>query len=320
MSEQYAFAVSAVRAMETELITPQQLKRLISAKDESDLLDMLESMGLDLRPDPEAALKKYKADTFDSLRALAPDCEELKIFIALNDMHNIKAALKCMAAGERDARRFYLYPTELDLSSLLGTLESRSFYELKKPYDFVAETGCEIISGSLDGQLLEAFIDKETLKLMKKTAEQSGSELVKKYIDFFVKLCDAKTAFRFSKTKKNKEFVLSALCGSDGLDAEALASFAKKGTDELIAFLSNSEISEGALLLKDNPSEFEKWGNDRLCEIVGGAKLESFGPDPIFAYYTAVTVQVKAIKMLLVCKKIGLSAEQTKERLGELYV
>lgn len=70
MSEQYAFAVSAVRAMETELITPQQLERLISAKDESDLLDMLESMGLDLRPDPEAALKKYKADTFDSLRAL----------------------------------------------------------------------------------------------------------------------------------------------------------------------------------------------------------------------------------------------------------
>ena len=317
MSEQYAFAVSAVRAMETELITPQQLERLISAKDESDLLDMLESMGLDLRPDPEAALKKYKADAFDSLRALAPDCEELKIFTALNDMHNIKAALKCMAAGERDARRFYLYPTELDLSSLLGTLESRSFYELKKPYDFVAETGCEIISGSLDGQLLEAFIDKETLKLMKKTAEQSGSELVKKYIDFFVKLCDA---FRFSKTKKNKEFVLSALCGSDGLDAEALASFAKKGTDELIAFLSNSEISEGALLLKDNPPGFEKWGNDRLCGIVGGAKLESFGPDPIFAYYTAVTVQVKAIKMLLVCKKIGLSAEQTKERLGELYV
>ena len=51
--------------------------------------------------------------------------------------------------------------------------------------------------------------------------------------------------------------MLSALCGSDGLDAEALASFAKKGTDELIAFLSNSEISEGALLLKDNPSEFE---------------------------------------------------------------
>ena len=50
----------------------------------------------------------------------------------------------------------------------------------------------------------------------------------------------------------------------------------------------------------------------RLCEIVGGAKLESFGPDPIFAYYTAVTVQIKAIKMLLVCKKIGLSAEQTK--------
>ncbi len=71
-------------------------------------------------------------------------------------------------------------------------------------------------------------------------------------------------------------------CGSDGLDAEALASFAKKGTDELIAFLSNSEISEGALLLKDNPSEFEKWGNDRLCEIVGGQSLSPFGPDPIF--------------------------------------
>ena len=113
--------------------------------------------------------------------------------------------------GERDARRFYLYPAELDLSSLLGTLEGRSFYELKKPYDFVAEKGCEIISGSLDGQLLEAFIDKETLKLMKKTAEQCGSELVKIISTSLSSSATPKPLFVFPKQKRIKEFVLSAL-------------------------------------------------------------------------------------------------------------
>lgn len=320
MSEQYTFAVSKIRALEPKLLTKAQLEQVLSADGVDKTLDMLESLGIELRPDPDLAFKQRKREIYDELLRLAPDCEELKIFTVKNDIHNIKAALKCLAGGQSRPENFYLYPTSLETHPMFSDFFEEKFYQLPECYEKIAFRGYELITKTQDGQLLECFLDKKALELMKDLANKSQSRMVKAYVKLFIKLCDAKTAFRFSRTGRNFEFIISALCGTNELDAGALGRAAEKGTDELLALLSGSELSKGAELLAFDPSAFERWGDNRLMEIVKEARLEAFGVDPIFAYYLANEAEIKALKTLLVCKKIGLDAEKTKERLCDLYV
>ena len=320
MSEQYTFAVSKIRALEPKLLTKAQLEQVLSADGVAETRDMLESLGIELRPTPDLAFKQRKREVYDELLRLAPDCDELKIFTVKNDIHTIKAALKCLAGGQSRPENFYLYPTSLETDRLFSAFLEEKFYQLPEGYEKIAFRGYELITKTQDGQLLECFLDKIALELMKDRANKSQSPMVKAYVELFIKLCDVKTAFRFSRTGKNFDFIISALCGTYELDAGALAKAAEKGTDELLALLSGSELSKGVELLALDPSAFDRWGDNRLMEIVKEAGLEAFGVDPIFAYYLANEAEIKSLKTLLMCKKIGLDAEKTKERLCDLYV
>ena len=88
MSEQYTFAVSKIRALEPKLLTKAQLEQVLSADGVAETLDMLESLGIELRPNPDLAFKQRKKEVYDELLRLAPDCDELKIFTVKNDIHN----------------------------------------------------------------------------------------------------------------------------------------------------------------------------------------------------------------------------------------
>ena len=140
------------------------------------------------------------------------------------------------------------------------------------------------------------------------------------YVTLFIKLCDAKTAFRCAKYGKSEEFALSAICGTDELPDNLLCKAAARGIDEVISLIENSDLKDGAEFLSTDPAAFEKWGNDRLMDIAKGAKLEAFGPDPVIAYYIACEAEVKAVATVMFCKRTGESEQRTKERLGELYV
>lgn len=50
------------------------------------------------------------------------------------------------------------------------------------------------------------------------------------------------------------------------------------------------------------------------------ARRVSFGLAPLIAYYVARDAEIKNIRILLSCKRLGLPADQIRERMREAYV
>lgn len=319
MKEEYVFEVSKLRALEEGLLSTRRLSETASAKDEKEALGILESEGYEIFDDFQKTLAARRQSLLSQLFETVEHCPELDTLLTKNDIQNIKTAIKCIAAA-RSAEGLYVYPTRLDTDALLNSIRDGKFDEIDEKYRDTARKGYELICSSGDGQLFEVFADKAALKLMKEGAERCDSRMLKDYVTLFIKLCDAKTAFRCAKYGKSEEFALSAICGTDELPDSLLSKAAARGVDEVVSLLENSDLKEGAELLLSDPTAFEKWGNDRLMDIAKGAKLEAFGPDPVIAYFIACEAEVKAVATVMFCKRTGESEQRTKERLGELYV
>jgi len=67
-------------------------------------------------------------------------------------------------------------------------------------------------------------------------------------------------------------------------------------------------------------NSFEKSMDDYLVEIVRKAKSIHYGAEVIFSFLFAKEMEIKNLRLILVGKVNGLSADFIKERLREVYV
>lgn len=309
-STEYASAVAAVRAMECSLLTHGDIEQLIGAGSVTELNALLES-------------KKVEHTSLDEvwemLRSYAPESEELKILLYRNDFHNLKAALKAMISG-RNAADYFIFPSNLDPELITAALAAKDYEELPEYIGAVAEEAYELLTRTLDGQLSDSFIDAAALKAMQTAAAECGSGFMQKYVELTAVCADIKTAYRCSLMRKPKQFMETALCGTQGLEKDALIRAALEGTEALMSFLESTDYSEAADKLKESPAQFEKWCDDALMELAGTARSNAFGYEPLAAYYIAKEAEIKNIRIIKVCREFGSDRKTVTERMRRLYV
>lgn len=307
----YANAVAAVKAMENTLLTHGDMEQLISVSGsaEADALISAKKGGETSSPEK----------VWEFVKSCAPESQELEILLYKNDFHNLKAALKAMIAG-RTAEKYYIRPTNIDLGSLTDILTAKDYESLPKHIAKAAEEGYEILVKTSDGQIAESCIDRLALEAMQSSAEESGSDFMKKFAELNTVCADIKTAFRCCKMKKSKSFLENALCGSRELDKESLVNAALDGMEALLGYLEDSSYAEPVRLLKASPAQFEKWCDDVIMELAETARMQSFGAEPLAAYYIAAEAEQKNIRIITVCKEFGADRETITERMRRLYV
>ena len=309
----YANAVAAVRAMETFLMSRNDIEQLINANSGTELENLIASK----RGTGNGEFSMESV--WDMLKGYAPDCKELEILLYKNDFHNLKAALKSKIAG-REPENFYIRPTNLDLDTLYPAISAKEYDVLPEYIRSTAEEAYDLLTRTLDGQLADSLIDTAAMKAMQKSAEKYGGNFMKKYVQLTTDCADIKTAYRCSKMKKNINFLEMAVCGSCELDKELLVRAAVSGTEGLMSFLENTAYAEAAKLLAASPAQFEKWCDDVIMELAETARMQAFGSEPLAAYYIAAEAELKNIRILTVCKETGSDKETITERMRKLYV
>lgn len=318
----YASAVAAVRALEVRLLAPQDIDRMISAKDMKEAAAVLSSRGRSI-PESESdisdVLERELEETWDFIRSYAPDCRELEILLYRNDFHNLKAALKSLIMN-CEPERLFMRPTLLDLSTLPKLVSSARFDELPPYMREPAAEAYRALTENSDGQLAEAILDSAVLRAMQISAREFGGEFMQKYAEELTVCADIKTAYRCAAMGKKEAFLETAVCGSASLGKEQLIRAALRGRESVISFLESTSFAELAAALKESPAAFEKRCDDRVTELAQEAKMKSFGADPLAAYYLAKETEVKNLRILFVCKKRGVSEEIIRERTRMSYV
>ncbi|MDE6540251.1 MAG: V-type ATPase subunit, partial [Ruminococcus sp.] len=245
--------------------------------------------------------------------------KELEILLYRNDFHNLKAVLKAMISG-REPDNYFIEPSNVELDDLKEAFRTKDMDILPDYMREIAIQAYEILTTTLDGQLVDSLIDTDCMNAMQKSANNSGSDFMQKYVNLITVCADIKTAYRCSKMNKQRAFLEVAICGSPELDKELIIRSALSGTEALLSFLEHTAYLEFAVLLKESPAQFEKRCDDIITELAETARMKAFGIEPLVAYYIAKEAEIKNIRIISVCRESGADKETIMERLRELYV
>lgn len=322
MTTEYASAVAAVRAMESSLLVQSDIERMTAAGSIEEISDILVSCSRSAVSDKDkliTALETELDQVWSFLHDYAPNHKTLEILLYRNNFHNLKATLKALIMNT-DAKRLFIRPSTLDLDALPEIVASKQYDVLPVYMRETAQEAYGILTRTLDGQLTDAVIDRAALEAMQNEANRLKSGFMQKYAQLTTVCADIQTAYRCSRMQKSESFLETAICGSPELDKNSLIREALKGTDALLSWLEGTSYNEAAELISSSSAQFEKWCDDALIALAEEAKLKAFGIEPLAAYYIAKEMEIKNLRILIVCKSCGASRETIIERMRRLYV
>ena len=319
---QYTYAVARIRALEVSLFSASTIEQLIACKDLESCLRFLQDKGWggnDVPMDADAILTREREKIWETIGEMHVDMEVFNVLSYTNWFHNLKAAVKEVCTGKSGANIFY-EGTPIPKEEMLRIIREKDFKALPENMQEAAEEAVETLLHSGDGQLCDIIIDRATMEAIKEAGRKSQDDIIRDYAESTVAVANIKIAVRSSKTEKSLEFMKRAMAPCDSLNVDGLARAALAGTDSIIEYLSGNGYLEGALALKESPSAFERWCDNRIIQTIKPQKTNPFSVGPLVAYVISRENEIKTVRIILTCKQNGLSDDSIRERVREMYV
>ena len=284
-------AISArVRAMETTLMTPERMERLLEAHSEDEVTRLLQDCGypaLDAaRPERmDAALSEAREALLADLGGSAPDAGFIDIFKLKYDYHNAKAVLKAAAVGT-DPARMFMDMGRIPASELKSAMESSELDTLPGLLPEAVAEAKNVLDTTRDPQLSDITLDGWMYRDMARTAERTGSAFLRGYVAAQIDAANLRSLIRTLRMGKNAGFLAGALLEGGETEPAALLAVAENGGSGLAELYAPTRFAAaaeaGAAALKGGTlTEFEKQCDDAVTEYLSGAQMVPFGEAPL---------------------------------------
>lgn len=316
---EYVYAVACVRVKETELISQSFTEQLINAASFDEMRQILIDKGFsgfEMTTDASVALSSYMNDTWNYLEEIAPDKKKLEFLIVKNDFHNLKAIIKGITVGT-DGRGFCMKPCIIDIDEMYDAVTSKNFDLLPKWIADSAKNGYGLLTSTMDGRLLDMFLDKKSMECMLEFAKED--DFSKRLANETAALTDIKIAFRLAAVNADETLYEYAFCECEGIDTEELKKAAMRGTGQLVTYLSGTQY---AFLTESEVAAavIERRCDNYITEMLDEAKRISFGIEPLIAYYCAREGEAKNIRIIASAKYADMPQSVIRERMRDMYV
>ncbi|MBI5789062.1 MAG: V-type ATPase subunit [Candidatus Schekmanbacteria bacterium] len=331
----YAFAVGKIRALETNLITNQQVNRLLETKDANALWSELGNnrdyeAHLAQFYDPqdfEAVLSSELKRVYALTLGISAERTALELLALRHDFHNCKVISKACFLGE---------DTDSNLSPL-GTCPPKEWEQLmvaekeaglcRLPADLM-QIVRDVQQQLIDEQNLrrrDIIWDQALYQYLSRHAEKSKNLFVQTWLKIRIDGLNLLTYVRCIRQKSDKGLLKLALIDSGTIACEKLQNAYEGGLETLASLLSPTPyagmIQEGlACYKRDNSfSCLEKLFDDYEMEFLSQARYVSLGVEPLFAYLLAKETEIKVLRILLVGKINRLDKTEISKRVRRLY-
>ena len=326
MKQGLIFANSCAKAKETGLFSEERLYRMIEAKTFDDALRVLAEVnyggGINVNKDNfHEALKEEERIASAFVRECAPEKIGLDCFFLRNDYHNLKVLFKKKYANLSDISELILPDGVYTFEQLKSCFEESKLDVLDAD---MANLAKKIELKHETNQLTSRYIDVETDKtLYGKINSILSSKDTDKYIkQYFVAYVDTTNIETLVRTKIIKAdtgfFEENFLEGGSielkdflecGFDETKIAKLAERnGYKKLYGEIDGTDLSG-----------YETARDDYLLKIFSDNKTDMLSIAPIVGYYLAKLNEVRVLRLVLICKKNGVSEGLMKKRVRNLY-
>ena len=319
---QYTYAVARIRALEASLFSSSTIEQLLACKDYDMCLRFLQEKGWggnDTAFHADAILSREREKIWENIRGMGVDMSVFSVLSYPNWFHNLKAAIKAVYTGKKNAFVFY-EGTPISGNEMLRIIKERDYKALPKNMQNAAEEAMEALFHSGDGQLCDVIIDRATMEAILEAGRQAEDSVIRDYAESTVAVTNIKIAVRASKTAKSMEFMKRAMAPCASLNIEKLMMAALAGMDSIIEYLAGNGYGEAAEALKESLSAFERWCDNRIIQTMKPQKINAFSVGPLVAYVIARENEIKTVRIILTCKQNGLPDDSIRERIREMYV
>ena len=319
----YIFAVARIRVLEKSLLSDADISQMTALKDEQAVLSFLTDKGWGESGSTSPSAEELLACEEEKNRALM---REMKIDPRVFDIlsypqlfHNLKAAIKEICTSETVPGIFYDLE-RFDGKEMTQILREKDYALLPEYMRSAASEAYEMMLSTRDGQRCDIIVDRACLEAMRNSAKKLKEPMISTYVESQVAVADIRVAVRSVRTGKSLNFLKEALADCDAFSAAELAQAAAKGEEALYAFLENRGFAEAVGALKESPSAFERWCDNRLIETIRPQRRNPFTLGPVVAYYLARLNEIKTARIILTAKANGFSEDSIRERVREMYV
>lgn len=318
----YTYAVARVRALELSLFSASVIEQLMACKTYESCLTLLQEKGWGdsgLSLDGEEILAREQEKIWERIRELKVDMHIFDVLSYPNLFHNLKAAIKEVCTKEVHADIFF-NDCAIGRDAMLEIIRQKDYKALPESMQEAAQEAYEAMLHARDGQLCDVIVDTAALNAIMDAGRKSKLPIVRQYADALVAVADIKVAVRCVATGKLLDFMKRAMASCDSLDVNALAAAATNGMDGICEYLLNTSYGEGAQALKESPSAFECWCDNRMIHTMQPQLHQAFTAGPLFAYVIARENEIKTVRIILTGKRNDLSDDSIRERIREMYV
>ena len=292
-------AVSAwLHAMETRLLTPEKVERLLEAASETEARKLLTECGYAEALPLEEALREHRETLYKELAAAVPDPRLIELFQLKYDYHNIKAILKAERRGI-SPEAFLLPGGRYDAAQLQSEWQQEHMFQ-------VSDT-----ARRADLRLDAACYDE-----MRTLAEEMKSNFLQGYVRQLIDAANLRTAVRAARSGSSEVLPRALLEGGSvsphGImmtEPGKLGELFGAGALEKAAALGAAAAGGGSL------TAFEKACDEATDAYLAAARRTPFGEETVLCYLAAVENEITAIRIIMTGRQAGLSPEMIRSRL-----
>lgn len=318
----YAYAFGRVKALEVDLLTTAQIKRMTDAHTAEDALKVLSespySTHLPERPDIpeiEKAILRELEETYEIVKKISPNKEVIGLFELKYDIHNIKILLKSEISKKQ-------------LSHLLIPLGREGIDNLRAAFDgdlkAVSSDIADIIENSRqlyeetgDFQRVQFFLDREHTNLIERGFK--GHSFLEEFFTIRIDLENIRNFMRVQKTAIEFEEVFLP---RGNFDIKFFEEIRDQPAEFFVEKTRNKDfanvVSEGlkAYQMTGSLAKYEKLAEDFLMQYMKKAKLYSLSIEPLVGYLFAKEREASLVRQILISKIKGIDIQ---DKVGEPY-
>ena len=324
MKEGLIFANARAKAKESTLLSRDRLQRMTEAKSVDAAMRILLEANYAGGMVPEegdfySLLTEEEKIVTAFVRETVPKGAGFECFFLRNDYHNVKVLVKAKYAGLTD------------LTDLILPDGNFSFGELKERFEsgkldfspFISEAIKTIEkafeTGNGGPRLIDTELDKALYFDIFDRLKTGADKYVKEYFTAYVDTTNVTSFVRTVRIGAGYSFFKEGFLEGGEISAK---DFEECGTDSQKAakMLSKTSVKDYFEKLDEQDlASFETAQDNYLLKIFAINKTDMFSVAPILGYYLAKLNEIKVIRVVMVCIKNGVPAEETKKRLRELY-
>ncbi|MFQ6093775.1 MAG: V-type ATPase subunit [bacterium] len=328
----YAYGVGRIRALETRLLTRQEMARLVAAEGVEALYRLLAETdyGQTLTPaaDPdrfEELLNAHLASALDLAVRLSKDPEVTGLLKSRYDYDNLKVLLKAKLLGQ-DLDHALSNLGQVELGALARAVEGEGLGDIPGQLRRAIRAVEELPLEGIDPQELDVIVDREMFSFLLSVLKRSRIPFLWGWLEREIDLVNIRTFLRLRWTQQRSELLRQGLCEGGSLAVEFYRALQDEPLEGLAQRFGSTRyarlVDEGISALQSRGSfgRLEQLCDGFLISYLRRARYATFGVEPLVAYVLTVEFEIKAVRAVVVSKWNRIPPESIRERLPSVYV